>query len=152
MTAEVDNAGTGRRLTPLRTIRKYCVAHCCLGQPSEVRLCPSKDCWLYPYRFGHKPKSGPPPKLSPLRAIRARCVDCSAYELKRVRGCPITDCPLFTYRMGKNPARKGKGNASAVERLNRERRGQVNEPALEHEETAISVQGGAMVPVETVPP
>jgi hypothetical protein len=149
MIAEVETT-TVHQLTPLRAIRKYCVKHCCLDQPSEVRLCPCKDCELYPYRFGHKPKSGPAPMRSPLKAIRARCVDCSAYEPKRVRECPITDCQLFVYRMGKNPALKGKGNASAFDRVNQERRGQVNERALGDEEPAISVQGGVRVHGEAV--
>ena len=119
MIAETETTATDRRLTPLKAIRKHCVEHCCLGQPSEVRVCPCKDCEFYPYRLGHKPKTGPPPKLSPLKAIRARCVDCSACELKRVKECPIRDCPTYEYRMGKNPAlveKRGKGNPDAIRR------------------------------------
>ena len=120
MIAETETTATDRRLTPLRAIRKKC-QWCCLGQPSEVRVCPCKDCEFYPYRLGHKPKTGPPPKLSPLKAIRARCVDCSACELKRVKECPIRDCTTYEYRMGKNPALKGKRGRGHPESLERAR-------------------------------
>ena len=46
---------------------------------------------------------------TPLKAIRAKCLDCSADQPKEVRLCPITDCPLYPFRMGHNPNRKGIG-------------------------------------------
>jgi hypothetical protein len=49
------------------------------------------------------------PRMTPLRAIRAKCIDCSGGSKPEVKHCPITDCPLWPYRMGKNPARAGKG-------------------------------------------
>lgn len=42
-------------------------------------------------------------KLTPIKAIRAKCVDCSCGQLKEVRECPVTNCPLYPYRMGKRP-------------------------------------------------
>ena len=45
--------------------------------------------------------------LTPLRAIRAKCLDCSNNQPKEVRFCQTTKCPLFVYRFGKNPKRKG---------------------------------------------
>ena len=39
--------------------------------------------------------------LTPLKAIRARCIDCSGFELKEVRNCQHLDCPLYPLRMGK---------------------------------------------------
>jgi hypothetical protein len=39
---------------------------------------------------------------SPLKAIRAKCLDC-AYDSSEVRLCPCTDCPLWPFRFGKNP-------------------------------------------------
>jgi hypothetical protein len=48
-------------------------------------------------------------RLTPIKAIRAKCLDCSNYLPSQVRECRITDCPLWPYRMGTNPARKGKG-------------------------------------------
>lgn len=41
-------------MTPLKAIRAKCL-DCCIGQANEVRLCPSKDCALWPYRLGHNP-------------------------------------------------------------------------------------------------
>lgn len=42
-------------------------------------------------------------KLTPMKAIRARCLDCSGGSVKDVRECPITDCPLHEYRLGHRP-------------------------------------------------
>ena len=44
--------------------------------------------------------------LTPLRAIRAKCLDCSAGSAKEVRECVMLDCPLYPYRLGKSPNRK----------------------------------------------
>ena len=40
--------------TPMRAIRSKCL-DCCLNSAAEVRMCPVRDCALYPYRFGHNP-------------------------------------------------------------------------------------------------
>lgn len=42
-------------------------------------------------------------KLTPIKAIRAKCLDCSARQVKEVRECPLTNCPLYEYRMGHRP-------------------------------------------------
>lgn len=39
------------------------------------------------------------PKL--FRAIRARCLDCSAGSSYEVEHCVIPDCPLYLYRFGR---------------------------------------------------
>jgi hypothetical protein len=41
--------------TPIKSIRLKCL-DCCSNSPKEVALCPIKDCALYPYRFGKRPK------------------------------------------------------------------------------------------------
>jgi hypothetical protein len=46
-------------------------------------------------------------KLTPLKAIKKHCLECSGYEKKEVRGCKIIDCVLYPYRFGSNPNRKG---------------------------------------------
>lgn len=38
--------------SPLKTIREYCLK-CCCESAHEVKMCPAKDCPLYPYRLGH---------------------------------------------------------------------------------------------------
>jgi len=45
---------TDEKLSPLKSIRKYCL-ECCCESFNEVKLCPKKDCVLYRYRLG---KSG----------------------------------------------------------------------------------------------
>jgi hypothetical protein len=45
--------------------------------------------------------------VTPLKAIRARCLDCNAGNDAEVRRCEITDCALHRLRMGKGS--KGAG-------------------------------------------
>jgi len=47
--------------------------------------------------------------LTPLRAIRVKCLDCSAGQWSEVARCVIPDCALYPYRFGKNPRRSGIG-------------------------------------------
>ena len=51
-------------------------------------------------------------ELTPLKAIRAKCLDCYAGHPSQVRKCDLSDCPLFIYRLGHNPKRKGVGVGS----------------------------------------
>lgn len=46
--------------------------------------------------------------MTPVKAIRAKCLDCCCWQQKEVKLCPITDCPLYPFRMGKNPNCKRK--------------------------------------------
>lgn len=48
-------------LTPVKAIRAKCL-DCSGGSYDEVRNCPIKDCTLYPYRLGHRPKKTNPPE------------------------------------------------------------------------------------------
>lgn len=41
--------------------------------------------------------------LTPIKAIRAKCLSCSAGQPREVKLCPITSCPLFEYRSGHRP-------------------------------------------------
>ena len=41
--------------------------------------------------------------LTPLRAIRAKCLDCMGGNAAEVRHCPSEGCPLYHLRMGHNP-------------------------------------------------
>ena len=43
---------------------------------------------------------------SPIKAIRAKCIDCCAGSTYEVRLCPMDDCPLYEFRFGKNPYHK----------------------------------------------
>ena len=43
---------------------------------------------------------------SPLKAIRAKCLDCCCGSAYEVKNCVIHDCELYPFRMGHNPNRK----------------------------------------------
>lgn len=47
--------------------------------------------------------------LTPMKAIRAKCLDCCCGSANEVRLCPAQDCPLWGYRSGHNPNRAGIG-------------------------------------------
>ncbi len=47
---------------------------------------------------GHKP-------MSPLKAIRAKCYDCSYFQLNEIRLCKAVNCALWPFRAGKHPGR-----------------------------------------------
>lgn len=40
---------------------------------------------------------------SPVRAIRAKCVECFGGEVRQVANCSSPKCPLYPFRFGKNP-------------------------------------------------
>jgi hypothetical protein len=40
---------------------------------------------------------------TPMKAIRAKCLDCTCQQPKEVRLCTVISCPLWPYRMGKRP-------------------------------------------------
>ncbi len=44
-------------------------------------------------RLGHLP-------MSPIKAIRARCLDCCAGQIQEVRYCTARKCPSWPFRMG----------------------------------------------------
>ena len=50
-------------------------------------------------KAGHEP-------MSPLQALRARCLDCCAQQPKDVALCPAVGCPSWPFRMGSDPWRK----------------------------------------------
>ena len=47
--------------------------------------------------------------ITPLKAIRLKCLDCCNGSYDEVKKCTIEKCPLFKYRFGHNPTRKGIG-------------------------------------------
>ena len=63
--------------------------------------------------MGHRP-------MSPLRAIRAHCLDCCAGSAQEVAKCMALRCPSWPFRMGSNPYREP---PSAEERQAMQERG-----------------------------
>ena len=43
--------------------------------------------------------------ITPMKAIRAKCIDCSCGEKKEGKLSLIEWCPLWSYRMRKRPAK-----------------------------------------------
>ena len=43
---------------------------------------------------------------SPLKAIRAYCIECCCGSAYEVSLCPATECELHGFRFGKNPYKK----------------------------------------------
>jgi len=51
---------------------------------------------------------------TPMKAIRAKCLDCSCYQPKEVRLCTVKACPLYPFRMGKRPEKEPPQELTAV--------------------------------------
>ena len=42
-------------------------------------------------------------KISPMKAIRLKCLDCCCGSANEVKLCTVTKCPLYPFRDGHNP-------------------------------------------------
>lgn len=42
---------------------------------------------------------------NPMKAIKAKCLDCCCGNAAEVKLCPAQDCPLHPFRLGRNPFR-----------------------------------------------
>ncbi|WP_199526011.1 hypothetical protein [Rhodosalinus halophilus] len=60
-------------------------------------------------RLGHA-------RVSPLRALRLKCLDCCNGSTREVRLCTAVDCPNWPFRMGKNPWRRALTDEERAER------------------------------------
>lgn len=52
--------------------------------------------------------------LTPIKAIRAKCLDCCCGHPSEVRICTAVKCPLYPYRMGKRPKTGGDTQEGAI--------------------------------------
>ena len=43
---------------------------------------------------------------TPIKSIRAYCIECQGGSFKEVRLCTSNDCALYAYRMGKRPSQE----------------------------------------------
>ena len=43
---------------------------------------------------------------TPVKSIRAYCIECQGGSYKEVWLCTSHDCPLYGYRMGKRPSQE----------------------------------------------
>ena len=44
-----------------------------------------------------------PKRISPLKAIRLKCLDCCCGSSNEVKLCTVERCPLYPFREGHNP-------------------------------------------------
>ena len=42
-------------------------------------------------------------RISPMKAIRLKCLDCSCGSSNEVKLCTVSRCPLYPFREGHNP-------------------------------------------------
>lgn len=59
--------------------------------------------------------------ISPLKAIRAKCIECCCGSKSEVKLCTCNDCPLYPFRFGKSPYRKGRVLSDEQKQANSER-------------------------------
>ncbi len=59
--------------------------------------------------------------ITPLKAIKRKCPDCSGGIQAEVRDCQHTDCALWPFRCGRNPNRAGIGGTAPPLSKNRQR-------------------------------
>ena len=45
---------------------------------------------------------------NPVKAIKAKCIDCCCGSQREVKLCTAKECALYPFRMGRNPYRKKK--------------------------------------------
>jgi len=57
-------------------------------------------------------------RLTPIKAIRAKCLECSCNNVNEVKLCVIPDCPLYPYRLGHNPYIKMSEERKAIHAAN----------------------------------
>ena len=50
--------------------------------------------------------TGNPCPITPVKAIRKKCVDCCCGALKAVAECESVACPIWPYRMGRRPTQE----------------------------------------------
>lgn len=44
--------------------------------------------------------------VTPMKAIRLKCLNCCAGSSNEVKLCTAQSCPLYAFRLGKNPYRQ----------------------------------------------
>ena len=52
--------------------------------------------------------------MTPLKAIREKCLDCCCGSAQEVRLCTCEKCALYRFRFGKNPNRAGIGESRRI--------------------------------------
>ena len=72
-------------------------------------------------------------RMTPMKAIRAKCLDCMCGSAEEVKRCPSISCSLFRFRLGRNPNIV----LAEEERATREQRGRENAANLKNRKDAV---------------
>lgn len=73
----------------------------CLAKFAALRIVPTDH--QVRYMYGSKTVTKRAADLTPGKAMRAKCLDCSGGSAKDATECHILDCPLWPYRTGRRP-------------------------------------------------
>lgn len=82
-------------------------------------------------------------KAALLRAVRAKCLDCSCYQPSEVRLCPVTRCALWPFRFGRDPE-PGPARGCAKGPLGREKTAERGPSAVSDTGSAHAVSGSCL--------
>ncbi|MGL4415249.1 hypothetical protein [Roseinatronobacter monicus] len=88
-------------------------------------------------------------RVSPLRALRLKCLDYCNDSAQEVPLCTAVDCPSWPFRMGRNPWRDPLGDAERARRaamMDRNRVSAATEPVKSHGQIDASGLDGVRVP------
>ncbi len=91
-------------------------------------------------------------RVSPLRALRLKCLDCCDGSASRIRLCPSVDCPSWPFRMGRNPwlsPLSAEARAQRVDLMRRNRVSALTTPDKTQVQTDASAFDGVRVPNAT---
>ena len=56
-------------------------------------------------------------KLTPIKSIRAKCLDCCLGQSHEVRLCAAPTCPIWPYRLGRRPAGPRDGSLTPIKSI-----------------------------------
>lgn len=70
-------------------------------------------------------------QISPVQAIRRKCLDCCGHQMSEVKLCEAVTCPLWPFRAGRHPYTKTR---------------------LQQANSGDCTASGASVPPESLPP
>lgn len=86
----------------------------CLDEFADNGVLPRNH--IVRYAKGMKDSECPAIDLTPIKAIRAKCLDCVGGGWSDVKYCHVIDCPLYPYRMGKRPVFGARPEEMAADR------------------------------------
>jgi len=92
-------------------------------------------------------------RVSPLRALRLKCLDCCNDSVQEVRLCTAVGCPSWPFRMGKNPWRPPLSAETRMQRaatMIRNRASAVATPDKTQGQIAASGFDGGQVPEDAL--